>query len=162
MYDERDFKKDFAKAQKLMQKHHPGPKTSLTADVKVETAWQLYQHASHPSLAFHVFGRRIKDKEIKEWRAANPDSDVLPGALVGLAESEGFQENFGKSNNSSTGTGSILSMTSWNFTINDTWLVGGIHAQVPFYAASILTRENLLDQKHVLTITGRELVEVGS
>jgi len=45
----------------------------------------------------------------------------------------------------------------WNFTINDCWLLGAVHSHLPFYPASKLSMENIFDEKHVLSITGREL-----
>jgi hypothetical protein len=67
--------------------------------------------------------------------------------------------NFGITSDRSSG--SILMMgQSWNLTINDAWLLGGVHSHQPFYLAFRKSYKNLFTDsyKHNLTITGRELL----
>lgn len=67
--------------------------------------------------------------------------------------------NFGVT--SDVSSGSILMMgKAWNLTVNDSWLLGGVHAQQPFYLAFKKSYSNLFtsNYKHNLTITGRELL----
>ena len=53
--------------------------------------------------------------------------------------------------------GSILSASEWDLRINDCWLLGGVNGKLPFYCASKLTVDNLIDTNYALTITGREV-----
>lgn len=78
--------------------------------------------------------------------------------MVGLSRAEKFHDNFGTVRDGEDATGSILDMTRWPATVDDAWLIAGIHAKLPFHAASPLTRENLLEEPHVMTVTGRELL----
>ena len=66
-------------------------------------------------------------------------------------------KNFGVVNNNETGSILLIGDTNWNLTINDTWLLGAVHSHLPFYPASAVSRANIYENKHILSITGREL-----
>lgn len=84
------------------------------------------------------------------------EKQVVP-ASIDTKRGGAMIQNFGIVNNE--GTGSILLMgdKNWNLTINDTWVLGAVHSHLPFYPASAVSRANIFEQKHVLSITGREL-----
>ncbi len=114
---------------------------NATKPVSTDVAFQLYQHALKPALGFHVFGRHVtgnKAKELQNLRTKKGNTATLPAHMQGITKSpqDKFEKNFGYVND--TGDGSILMMGGgkWNFTVNDAWLLGGVHSQLAFYAAS--------------------------
>lgn len=136
---------------------------SHTKPIDPTVAWKLYQHARKPTLGFHVFGRHVtgeKAKELQQLRNKKGRNVELPKHMQGITKSpfDQFEKNFGYVND--LGDGSILMMggNKWNFTVNDSWLIGGVHSQLPFYAASVINKENMLDKRYALSITGRELL----
>jgi len=48
--------------------------------------------------------------------------------------------------------------SDWELSLNDSWLMGGIHARHDFYLASPRTKDNILDSTYGATVTGRELL----
>ena len=157
VYTQQEFGKDFEQAQSLNQalygqSHH-------TQTRRTTSAWNLYKNASEPALGFHLFGRRIASKDVTAFRSQSGNAQAtLPGALVGLSYPEKCWANFKTVSDEGGKKGSLLDMTAWSLTVNDSWVLGGIHAGLPFHAASPLTKANLLDASHVLTVTGRELL----
>jgi hypothetical protein len=136
---------------------------NATKPVDADVAWKLYCNARNPALSFHVFGRHItgeKAKELQNLRTAKGKTVELPKHMQGITKSpvDQFEKNFGYVNDA--GDGSILMMGGgkWNFTVNDAWLLGGVHSRLPFYAASVISKDNMLDKKYCLSITGRELL----
>ena len=93
-----------------------------------------------------------------DWKRANPNADQLPAHMVGMNHGEKFFQNFNVVNDAEDGSILLMGGSKWSFTINDTWLLGGIHANVPFYPASFMTKANLYHKDYVLSITGRELI----
>jgi hypothetical protein len=51
-----------------------------------------------------------------------------------------------------------LKLNDWNMAINDTWLLSGVNSLQPFYPASLVNKENIIDARFTppLTIMGRE------
>lgn len=136
---------------------------NATKPVAADVAFKLYQHALKPALGFHVFGRHVtgdKAKEVQALRTKKGNTTSLPAHMQGITKSplDKFEKNFGYVND--TGDGSILMMGGgkWNFTVNDAWLLGGVHSQLAFYAASVISKDNMLDKNYSLSITGRELM----
>ena len=136
---------------------------NATKPVAADVAWQLYTNARSPKLGFHVFGRHVtgdKAKELQNLRQAKGKTADLPKHMQGITKSpiDQFEKNFGYVND--VGDGSILMMGGgkWNFTVNDSWLLGGVHSRLPFYAASVISKANMLDRQYSLSITGRELL----
>ncbi|MDF1505170.1 hypothetical protein [Roseisolibacter sp. H3M3-2] len=136
---------------------------NFTKPVAPDVAWLLYQHSRRPVLGFHVFGRHItgdKAKELQTLRTQKGRTAELPKHMQGITKSpqDQFEKNFGYVNDA--GDGSILMMggNKWNFTVNDAWLLGGVHSGLPFYAASVISTANMLDKNYALSITGRELL----
>jgi hypothetical protein len=82
---------------------------------------------------------------------ANVPASIDPG------EEGPMIKNFGVVNNDKAGSILLMGAKNWNFTINDTWLIGAAHSKLPFYPASTVSRANIFDDKYVLSITGREL-----
>jgi hypothetical protein len=68
-----------------------------------------------------------------------------------------MMKNFGVVNNEHAGSILLMGSDNWNFTVNDCWLLGAVHSHLPFYPASSVSEANIFDDKHVLSITGREL-----
>jgi hypothetical protein len=46
----------------------------------------------------------------------------------------------------------------WQASLNDSWLMGGIHGLLDFYVASLRTAGNIIDPTFGATVTGRELL----
>ena len=78
-------------------------------------------------------------------------------ASIDTREQEPMMKNFGVVNNDKAGSILLMGDKNWNFTINDTWLIGAAHSKLHFYPASAVSRANIFDDKYVLSITGREL-----
>lgn len=78
-------------------------------------------------------------------------------AAINTDKDKPMIKNFGVVNNNDSGSILLMGDTNWNFTINDTWLLGAVHNYLPFYPASAVSRANIFEDKHVLSITGREL-----
>lgn len=133
---------------------------SQTKAVDSDVAWNAYSHALAPQLGFHVFGRHLASKDLQPHRTGKHITGDLPPQLQGISRSpyDKFQANFGYVNDTEDGSILMMGGNKWNFTINDAWLLGGVHSHLPFYAASMLARINVYHTKYVLTITGRELL----
>jgi hypothetical protein len=109
--------------------------------------------------------RFVPKAYVKSWhRKATRTNDATwkreLGAVTGVIEtdeSSAMRKNFGVVNNNESGSILLMGNSNWNLTINDTWLLGAVHSQLPFYPASPVSRANIFDDKHVLSITGREL-----
>jgi len=157
----QDFRQDFEVAQNAAAAVHGSNNQTKAVDPSI--AWDLYKNSKVPSLGFHTFGRHItgdKARDLMQFRATHGKTAQLPPNLVGMNYMENYFKNFGTVNNQNDKLGSILLMGggSWNFTVNDAWLIGGVHAKLDFYPASIVHRGNVLDNRYWLTITGRELL----
>jgi len=155
------FRQDYEVAQNAAAAVHGN--NNATKPVPVDVAWKLYQNARKPNLDFHLFGRHItgkKAKSLQDFRDEKGKTAQLPKELQGITKSsiDKYEQNFGYVNDS--GNGSILMMggQKWNFTVNDSWLLGGVHSHLPFYAASPISKANILDKQYYLSITGRELL----
>jgi hypothetical protein len=109
--------------------------------------------------------RFVPKAYVKSWHkkatsANNAQKDRELGEITGVIETDkdsAMRKNFGVVNNNETGSILLMGNTNWNLTINDTWLLGAVHSQLEFYPASPVSRANIFDDKHVLSITGREL-----
>jgi hypothetical protein len=56
-------------------------------------------------------------------------------------------------------TGGILGAAEWDYAVNDTWVLAGLHRKMPFWCASALTKDNLISvRRDEITITGREVL----
>jgi hypothetical protein len=156
--DFQPFRTDYEVAHLASRAVHGNIPPTKAVDPGV--AWNLYQHARNPVLGFHVFGRHIAAEEFTDLRAKKGLNVDLPKHLQGISFSslDYFKKNFGYVTDK--GDGSILNMggKDWNFTVNDTWLLGGVHSRLAFYAASVISKDNILDNDYNLSITGRELM----
>lgn len=164
----QEFTKEYTLATNAAQGFHGViPQTKA---VTPQIAWDAYSNARTPNLGFHLFGRHINAKSTAPYRrdqnpvavaaSKGPTLGQLPKGITGISLSkyDEFTTNFGVVNN--TDDGSILMMggSNWNLTVNDSWLLGGVHSELPFYACSPLKSFNLFDHEYILTITGRELL----
>ena len=56
-------------------------------------------------------------------------------------------------------SGGILGANDWDYAVNDTWVLAGVHRQMPVWCASALTKYNFISvRRNALTITGREVL----
>jgi hypothetical protein len=92
---------------------------------------------------FHVFGRHVYKRDASIAFGDYVPDDPEKGAGIGSEEFANL--------------GALLE-AGWTIAINDTWLLGGVNSLAEFHAASPLTWKNILDDEHIMTITGRELV----
>lgn len=167
MLSQDKFDSDFEVASKMAAETHK----SMYKDVKKEIGWQLYLNSSNPGLGFHVFGRHVGTPE--KWAQGNIGIDLFTQATnpgtgkpmwnkktdKPVSEAE---HNFRFVNDRKAGSILMMGSINWNFTINDCWLLGGVHAHLPFYPASPLSTVNIFNQDpnhdFTLTITGREFL----
>jgi hypothetical protein len=156
------FRSDFEIAQLSAKAVHGVGNWTKAQDPTI--GWKLYQNAFKPALGFQTFGRHItgeKAKELNEFRKTNPTGQ-LPDSMVGMNHSEQFFKNFGVVNDAGDGSVLLMGGQKWSFTINDCWVLGGVHAGVDFYAASPISKANMVDDRYFLSITGRELIGLAS
>ncbi|MDH5259510.1 MAG: hypothetical protein OEX07_15960, partial [Gammaproteobacteria bacterium] len=137
-----------------------------STSVSAQTAWDLYQNSQKVALGFHLFGRHVSNEE--RWNAEGGIdlASKQPGALGQIEHPtapgrnmSAMEVNFGLVNDSTDGSILMMGGQNWNLHVNDAWLMGGVHAYLPFYSASKLTKENLFrgeGASTVLGITGRE------
>ncbi|MEG5037564.1 MULTISPECIES: hypothetical protein [unclassified Microcoleus] len=105
-----------------------------------KTCYQVYCNAYDSALKFLVIGRIVKD-------------GVPP---IGLSELE--EKNFLFTNEQRTGSILRVEDKKWTVMINDSWVIGGINALLPFYVASPRQRQNIYHDTYQFTVTGRELI----
>lgn len=152
-----DYRTDFEVASLAAKAVHGNIGQTKAVDPVV--GWKLYQNAFKPALGFQTFGRHItgnKAKELMTFRQNHPTAQ-LPKELIGMNHSEQFFKNFGVVNDAQDGSVLLMGGSNWNFTINDSWLLGGVNGLNDFYAASPIVKKNILDSNYILSITGREL-----
>lgn len=149
--NEKEMKSDFQKSEKLAIKHYG--KITPTNKSNVVTGWGTYSNARHAPLESLLIGRRGLDGDVLDYRTRNGNAAQLPDHLVGLTTRENFA-NFGIVN--ACERGSILAAIGWNLTVNDCFVVGGLHERLNFYAASPFSAANLFHDEYGITITGRE------
>jgi len=123
---------------------------------KIDAAWGLYRNACQAQGGFQVCGRT---------RIGRADRTTIKGSSI--EEIDLF--NLGATNHDSSdydaraplmGKGAVLHYNEgWHFLLNDSWLLGGIHAGNEFHLASPRTEDNVwAPNKANLTVTGRELL----
>lgn len=104
--------------------------------------WNVYRNAYNADLGMLAMGRleNLDDKELANFLATSDAS-----------------------------RGSVLRMEHWSIRVNDSWILGGIHAHHPFYVASDATTKNFVNLKHnpgtdaaerIFTVTARELIGI--
>ena len=136
MYTELEFTNDFIRA-------YPTYKRSDRSAKSIGLCYQTYLSSSRAALEALVVGRIVKKGQ---------SIDEPP--MIGLDDVERF--NFGTTSDRTQG--SVLWSQYWSIPLNDSWLMGGIHAGLPFYVASPRTQGNILDPQWGITVTGRELL----
>lgn len=136
MYTESQFVNDFIRA-------YPGYDRSDRSVKAIELCYQIYLNSSRAQLGALVIGRVVK-----------PATPTGTPPLIGLDDVE--RTNFGITGDRSPG--SVLWSTYWSIPLNDAWLMGGVHAGLPFYMASPRTEANVLDPTWGITVTGREVL----
>lgn len=153
-----EFQKDFEAVQQAGMAFHKV--FNVMPNVPSNTAWNLYINTKRASLGFQVFGRHILDQadriELFKKRVPSGESGQLPKFMQGLTDVE--FTGFGKTNDEESGSVLKISNNKWNFTVNDSWVLAGVHSYQPFYPASPVISANIFHNNYVLTITGRELV----
>jgi hypothetical protein len=158
---EGQFKSHFEEAQDLAA--IASGSVSTFKKVDWNTAWQVYwktfAQATRGARGIQVFGRHVFKKEgrIRRymlWDRLRWNPGQLPPKLTGIGtpQEEGFHTT------SHQDGGAILKAQSWSVTVNDSWLLAGVHSGQQFVAASPLIKRNVFDNKFILTVTGRELV----
>jgi len=158
-----EYTQDYEVSLQAAKAVHGNNKQTQSTDPSV--GWKLYCNARKPKLGFHLFGRHVASKKLSPYKA-NPSTHTgrvvkdLPPNLQGISRNnyDKFDENFGLVNEAESGSILIMGGDKWNFTLNDTWIVGGVHSGLPFYACSPLVIYNVFDYEYILTITGRELL----
>jgi hypothetical protein len=148
MYSKVQFEADFIRAYGYL-----GPanfrrgKLAKNAAGYIAMCFKVYSNAAH-----NVRGELLVGRIVKRDGESRPINIEQIGH--GLDDIE--KQNFGTTNDA--GDGSVLSVDNyWTAALNDSWLMGGIHAGVDFYLASPRTKTNVLDPSFATTVTGREL-----
>lgn len=123
-----------------------GKLTDAASDY-IDKCYQVYQNSATNHLDALVVGRLVKK---------DGASKPVNLSQIGHGIDDIERANFGRANNSSVG--SVLDTQDWTVAMNDSWLMGGIHACHDFYVASPRTAQNVLDPQFGVTVTGRELL----
>ena len=156
--DQNKFQIDYGKREgKLIA---PGPVAPPFWDfhVSADAAYHLYANTfalkgmgvyldGQPS---QFFGRLVGDWEKLLNAGIIKLGDLPDGLLAGI----GSQEK----KNLLTLDNYIDQGGKWTPLINDCWLLAGVNSLQRFYACSKITWDNILDNKYIVTATGRELV----
>jgi hypothetical protein len=100
-----------------------------------------------------------KQDFVPDFQAAEALAAQKYGAFYKKVDDEhgAMIQNFGVVNNSDNGSILLMGSALWNLTVNDCWVLGAVHSQLPFYPASTVSNANIFDDKYILSITGREL-----
>lgn len=153
-----EFQPDFEAVQQAAMAYHKV--FSVMPNVSSSLAWNLYVNTSKSPLGFQVFGRHIIDQtervELFKKKIPSGESGQLPNYMQGLTDCEFI--GFGKTNDETGGSVLKISNQKWNFTVNDAWVLAGIHSFQPFYPASPVISANIFHNNFIFTITGRELL----
>jgi hypothetical protein len=126
----------------------------------VDQAYELYCNSFNATLKFLVMGRtRVDSARGKVAGSSIEDVDIVNlGGTNHAANSGDFRANF----SGNGGQGSVLHYTDgrgWHFLMNDSWLLGGIHAGWEFHAASPRHKNNMVDPiGGFMTVTAREAI----
>jgi hypothetical protein len=119
-----------------------------------DQAYAIYINANDSVFGFLVCGRtRINSKRDRFKGSSIEEIDLYNlGATHHSAQKQDVRASL-------TGKGSILHYNKdWHFLLNDSWLLGGVHAEAEFHLASPRHRDNVVDPAGgYLTVTGREL-----
>ncbi len=99
---------------------------------------------------------KIKEATVANFAKIEKETQNVP-ASIDTDEHGAMMKNFGVVNNSAAGSILLMGSALWNLTVNDCWVLGAVHSQLPFYPASTVSKANIFDDKYVLSITGREL-----
>ena len=130
------------------------------SQVGPEDAWKVYLGAKKAALKMQVFGRHVKvGKRIMEVTVHHKRENATPRGITN-EEMNNFKHSASAKANSLVG-GSILALPQegWSFGINDAWVCGGVHSGQEFHCASDPgANDNVFDAKHMVTVTGRELI----
>lgn len=151
------FKADYEAVQQAAIAYHKTGKSLPT--VTADSAWALYQNTMKAPLGFQIFGRHIFDQadQIKLFmNNMKPNSSAqMPKFMQGITNTE--LDNFGKTNSLEGGSALLTGRDHWNFTVNDSWLLAGVHSYQDFHPTSPIITANIFHNNFILTITGREL-----
>jgi hypothetical protein len=127
---------------------------------KIAVAYAIYQKASLGSvLGITVVGRlQLKKKGENEQFILIPSDENFPSIDESMRNNLlTIDEDFTKE------SGSILNSANWSLLANDSWLLGGIHAETEFHFASPLRWSNLWDEdKNRISVTAREVIGIMS
>jgi hypothetical protein len=134
MYSEAQFANDFIRAYPTFPRKDRSPHG-------INVCYKTYLNSSRAQLGSLVVGRIVKKE------AGAPP-------MIGLDDIERI--NFGTT--CDRNAGSVLWSKYWSIPLNDAWLMGGIHHQLPFYLASPRIMANLADPQFGTTVTARELI----
>ena len=135
-------------------------------------AYIIYQRTKATPLGLCVLGRHINEAHggavgIQWFEAGLTVTGASPTGVGGtsdhVAQNFGLVAEHGNDVLISDGVygsafiGSILAAGGWDLSVNDAWLLAGVHGFLPFYCASPMSAGNLLDAHYGITITGREV-----
>jgi hypothetical protein len=148
MYSKEQFSGDFIKAYGYLgAADFRFGQLSQAAKLYIDKCFSVYQNAASNGLGSLVVGRIVKK---------DGNGQRLNLGQIGRGLDDIERANFRTTNAGSNG--SVLDTDDWSHPLNDSWLMGGIHAKLDFYVASPRTEANILDPQFGATVTGRELL----
>ena len=121
-------------------------------EVSCEAAWFLYNYTYGLRLMgvevdgqpTHFFGRLVEESDSDDYK--NPQrSHLVP--KIGEHEKKNFHSLDG-----------YLETGTWNVTVNDAWLLAGVHSLCQYRACTPIVWDNILCDKHIVKVIGRELI----
>ncbi|MFT5692362.1 MAG: hypothetical protein ACI92E_001694 [Oceanicoccus sp.] len=146
--DETQFKAKLRRALQLKDvSSSAGTLNSFVTEAHIEMCWSLYQNSRNNDLGKLVCGLLTDlSNARREFKGTN---DLHTGSVLNIVKSVANPGRY------------------WSTLANDCWILGGIHAHMPFQLVSHPARETIKDpnyvdgqsnENHMMRITARELI----
>jgi hypothetical protein len=130
-----------------------------------EESWNMFNDfgAFHASLQQAWPEKNVPQEKAKtyyEWyQKARSQTEIVLGREKDL---ESLKKQYGVAEE---GGSMLIGVTNWDILVNDSWILGGIHKQLPFLLKTVLTFASVYnveqkdnpDQTRVMYVTTREI-----
>lgn len=146
--DFQQFREKLTRALRLSDVNIGGEKTTPTiTQTHIELCWGVYQNARHNKHGKLVCGLISDLRDAK--KALGGTNALHDGSVLNILN------KYNKDGE------------SWSTLVNDCWILGGIHAQLPFQLVSNPSSqtfkapnyvEGITNEKYMMRVTGRELI----
>eukprot|EP01022_Parablepharisma_sp_SALTPOND_P005724 TRINITY_DN123450_c0_g1_i1.p1 TRINITY_DN123450_c0_g1~~TRINITY_DN123450_c0_g1_i1.p1 ORF type:complete len:268 (-),score=22.89 TRINITY_DN123450_c0_g1_i1:148-852(-) len=120
-----------------------------------QNGYLMYIHAYNAELGSIILGR-VPNKVYAMMGLQRKGREEIGGIMLGCEEYINFSAQ-----DPTKVIGTLLPMAqqkTYSYKVNDAFILGGVHACLPFYIASPITEENILCSKKGITTYARELL----